>query len=146
MIQYMIALPTQLGCNMNHIQEKGNQIIIEIQKTSTHILQNQTQETLTSIYNCSQKDKTYGTIPISLKYSCSSALLAVILLLGSKQSIFWDIVHENFKNKCGYLDCLTVIIIGIFFVFFRQGQLQEIKYSHTNLFSLWTLIHYEIKY
>lgn len=29
----------------------------------------------------------YGTKPISLKYSCSKALLAVILLVGSKKSI-----------------------------------------------------------
>ena len=36
-----------------------------------------------------------GTNPISLKYSCSRALLAVILLLGSKHSIFWNIIYIN---------------------------------------------------
>lgn len=30
----------------------------------------------------------YGTNPMSLKYSCSNAALAVTLLLGSKHSIF----------------------------------------------------------
>ena len=35
-----------------------------------------------------------GTNPISLKYSCSRALLAVILLLGSKQSIFWNMIQK----------------------------------------------------
>jgi len=47
-------------------------------------------DTHNNIDTSSVKPRTHGTNLMSLKYSCSTALLAVILLVGSKQSMLWN--------------------------------------------------------
>ena len=51
---------------------------------------------------------TQGTNAISLKYSCLRALLAEGLLLGSKQSIFWNTRHIHKKLYCLLVNCHAI--------------------------------------
>lgn len=89
--------------------------------------------TIEELYRHSPQEdwqKNQGTNPTSLKYSCSRALLAVTLLVGSKQSIFWNIKWSIISIQSYYRAYNLLLLYAISYIDYSLfGRNQELLIS-----------------